>query len=69
MDVFFKHLQSPGREGDNGKRIIINEPGLYSLILRSRVPQAKEFKRWVTHYILSQNERPGTGGEESVVVI
>src|SRR5690606_21770957 len=27
---------------------VINEPGLYSLILRSRKPQAKEFKRWVT---------------------
>jgi len=28
---------------------IINEPGLYSLILRSRKPEAKAFKRWVTH--------------------
>ena len=28
---------------------IISESGLYSLILRSRKPEAKAFKRWVTH--------------------
>lgn len=32
--------------------LIISEPGLYSLVLRSRKPEAKEFKRWVTHDIL-----------------
>ncbi len=31
---------------------VINEPGLYSLILRSRKPEAKAFKRWVTHEVL-----------------
>ncbi|MFC8688141.1 phage antirepressor KilAC domain-containing protein [Brevibacillus porteri] len=31
---------------------IINEAGLYSLILTSRKPEAKAFKRWVTHEIL-----------------
>lgn len=31
---------------------LINEPGLYSLILRSRKPEAKAFKRWVTHEVL-----------------
>ena len=30
------------------KVIIINESGLYSLILSSKLPQAKAFKRWVT---------------------
>lgn len=35
----------------NGGRapIIISEPGLYKLIMRSRKPEAKEFQRWVTH--------------------
>ena len=28
------------------KMVIINESGLYSLILSSKLPQAKEFKRW-----------------------
>lgn len=38
---------------------IINEPGLYSLILRSRKPQAKEFKRWVTHEVLPTIRKTG----------
>lgn len=32
--------------------VIISESGLYSAILRSRKPEAKEFKRWVTHEVL-----------------
>lgn len=31
---------------------IVNEPGLYSLVLGSRKPEAKVFKRWVTSEIL-----------------
>lgn len=31
---------------------IINEPGLYNVILRSDKPEAKDFKRWVTHEVL-----------------
>lgn len=30
---------------------LISEPGLYSLILRSRKPEAKAFKRWITHEV------------------
>lgn len=37
----------------------INEPGLYSLILRSRKPQAKAFKRWVTHEVLPSIRKTG----------
>ena len=32
--------------------LIITEAGLYSLVLRSRKPEAKRFKRWVTHEVL-----------------
>jgi len=32
--------------------IIINEPGLYTLIIRSNKPKAKEFKRWITHEVI-----------------
>lgn len=32
--------------------LIISEPGLYKLIMRSRKPEAKEFQRWVTHEVL-----------------
>ena len=36
------------------KTMFINESGLYSLILSSKLPQAKEFKRWVTSEVLPQ---------------
>jgi prophage antirepressor-like protein len=36
------------------KVVIINESGLYSLILSSKLPQAKAFKRWVTSEVLPQ---------------
>lgn len=39
--------------------IIINESGLYSLILSSKLPQAKEFKRWVTREVLPAIRRKG----------
>lgn len=38
---------------------IISEPGLYSLILRSRKPQARAFKRWITHEVLPALRRSG----------
>lgn len=38
---------------------IISEPGLYSLVLRSRKPEAKEFKRWVTHDVLPSIRQNG----------
>lgn len=38
---------------------VINEPGLYALILRSRKPEAKKFKRWVTHEVLPQIRKTG----------
>ena len=41
---------------------IINEPGLYAVILRSDKPQAKAFKRWVTHEVLPSIRRTGAYG-------
>jgi len=38
---------------------IINEPGLYSLILRSRKAEAKAFKRWITHDVLPSIRKTG----------
>lgn len=32
--------------------LIISEPGLYRLVMKSRKPEAKEFQRWVTHEVL-----------------
>ncbi len=46
-------------KGGNPNINIINEPGLYTLILRSRKPAAKKFKRWVTHEILPALRKTG----------
>lgn len=45
----------------NGGRapLIISEPGLYKLVMRSRKPEAKEFQRWVTHEVLPSIRRTG----------
>ena len=41
---------------------IINEPGLYAVILRSDKPEAKAFKRWVTHDVLPSIRKTGAYG-------
>lgn len=49
-------------DGPNGRQVEVNavtEAGLYSLILGSRKPQARPFKRWVTHEVLPQIRRTG----------
>ncbi|MGM9519510.1 MAG: phage antirepressor [Phascolarctobacterium sp.] len=45
--------------GGNQKMTIINESGLYSLILSSKLPKAKEFKRWVTSEVLPAIRKHG----------
>ena len=41
------------------KAVIINESGLYALILSSKLPQAKAFKHWVTSDVLPQIRKTG----------
>ena len=41
------------------KMYIINESGLYALVLSSKLPRAKAFKRWVTSVVLPQIRRTG----------
>ncbi len=38
---------------------IINEPGLYALVLGSRKPEAKAFKRWITHEVIPSIRKNG----------
>ena len=45
--------------GRQGEANIINEPGLYSLVLRSRKPEAKAFKRWITHEVIPAIRKHG----------
>ncbi|MCG9026847.1 BRO-N domain-containing protein [Laribacter hongkongensis] len=46
--------------GGKQELTIINESGLYSLILRSRKPEAKRFKKWVTSEVLPTIRKTGT---------
>lgn len=53
------------RGGDTG---CINEPGLYALVLGSRKPEAKAFKRWITHEVIPSIRKTGgyIAGQESM---
>ena len=46
--------------GQNREVIFINESGLYSLILSSKLPNAKKFKRWVTAEVLPAIRKHGS---------
>ena len=45
--------------GQNRNMTIINESGLYSLVLSSKLPSAKKFKRWVTSEVLPALRKTG----------
>ena len=46
--------------GVNRPVIILTEPGLYTVLIRSNKPQAKPFRRWVTHEVLPQIQKTGS---------
>lgn len=46
-----------GRQNRN--QVVINESGLYSLIMASKLPTAKQFKRWVTNEVLPAIRKHG----------
>lgn len=66
-DAIKKHVDEEDKMGrqiaDSLGRLqntkIINESGLYSLILSSKLPNAKKFKRWVTSEVLPQIRKTG----------
>ncbi len=60
--MVFDHLKRTGhgRGGDNGKRIIVSEPGIYQLIMKSRKPEAKKFKQWLYHDVLPSIRKTGS---------
>lgn len=51
-------ILNDGTPGSPNKAIV-SEPGIYSLVLASRKPEAREFKRWVTHEVLPRIRRTG----------
>jgi len=59
LDADEKDVHSMDTPGGKQEMTIISEPGLYSLILRSRKPEAKAFKRWVTHEVIPSIRKTG----------
>lgn len=55
-----KLMHQISASGQNRNMIIINESGLYSLILSSKLPNAKKFKRWVTSEVLPAIRKTGS---------
>lgn len=46
--------------GGDQEMLTISEPGLFAAVIRSRIPEAREFKRWVTHEVLPSIRRTGS---------
>ncbi len=59
LDDDEKGVRSTYTLGGTQKVSVVNEPGLYMLILASRKPEAKAFKRFITHEILPKLRRSG----------
>ncbi len=57
LDEDEKYKFSLGLSG--GDTWCVNEPGLYSLVLGSRKPEAKAFKRWITHDVIPAIRKNG----------
>ncbi|PNY20056.1 Phage antirepressor protein KilAC domain protein [Streptococcus parauberis] len=54
--------------GQNRDVIFINESGLYSLIISSKMPNAKKFKRWVTNEVLPSIRQHGVYATEDFIM-
>ena len=53
--------------GGKQNMVVINESGLYSLILSSKLPTAKEFKRWVTSEVLPTIRKHGAYMDTDII--
>ena len=54
-----KLMHQISASGQNRSMYLINESGLYSLILKSKLPTARQFKRWVTSEVLPTIRKHG----------
>lgn len=59
LDEDEKGISLTDTPGGKQEMTIVNEPGLYSLVLGSRKPEAKEFKRWITHEVIPSIRKHG----------
>ena len=73
-DAIGKHVDEEDKQtsqfamgGQNYNMTIINESGLYSLVLSSKLPSAKQFKRWITHEVIPSIRKHGMYATESLL--
>lgn len=68
LDADEKDVALTDTLGGQQQMSIVNEPGLYSLVLGSRKPEAKAFKRWITHEVIPSIRKTGgyIAGQESL---
>ena len=53
--------------GGKQKVTVVNEPGLYSLIMSSRKPEARAFKHWITHEVIPSIRKHGVYMTDSLM--
>ena len=68
LDADEKDVALTDTLGGQQQMSIVNEPGLYSLVLGSRKPEAKAFKRWITHEVIPSIRKTGgyIAGQENL---
>lgn len=52
-------ISNEGAASGKSSMAFVNEPGLYALVLGSRKPEAKAFKRWITHVVIPAIRKHG----------
>lgn len=67
LDEDEKGVRSTHTLGGTQKLAVVNEYGLYDLILGSRKPEAKEFKRWITHEVIPSIRKNGAYMTDAVI--
>ena len=60
-------ISNEGNKRGNPNMTVVNEPGLYTLILSSRKPEAKAFRRWITHDVIPMIRKTGCYMTDSVL--
>ena len=69
LDADERDVHIMDTHGGDQRINIINESGLYALILTSRKPQAHSFKRWITHEVIPAIRKTGSYGVKQTITI
>lgn len=67
VDEEDKGVHEMDTPGGKQEMTIINESGLYSLVLGSKLPNAKKFKRWITHEVIPDIRKHGIYATDNVI--